>query len=60
MAAYLMVPFEKCIVGLIYAAALFVNTPDGDRAIKTLIIYGVLGILFFMTGIGLVRTTKDQ
>jgi len=48
------------IVGLIYAAALFVNTPESDRAIKTLIIFGVLGILFFMTGIGLVRTTKDE
>ena len=48
------------IVGLIYAAVLFVNTGGGERAIKTLVIYGVLGLLFFMTGIGLVRTTKDE
>lgn len=48
------------IAGLIYAAVLFVDTAGGERAVKTLIIYGVLGLLFFITGIGLVRTTKDE
>ena len=28
--------------------------------IKSLIIYGILGIVFFMSGIGLVKTTKDE
>jgi uncharacterized membrane protein len=48
------------IAGLIYAAILFVNIGGSERAIKTLIIYGVLGLLFFITGISLVRTTKDE
>ena len=48
------------IVGLIYAAVLFVNTGSGERAVKTLIIYGALGLLFFITGVSLVRTTKDE
>jgi predicted Na+-dependent transporter len=48
------------IVGLIYTAIIFVNTSGGTRAVKALIIYGVLGIIFFVAGIGLVRSTKDE
>ncbi len=47
------------IGGLIYTAVLFVNT-SAERNIKALIIYGILGLIFFMAGIGLVRTTKDE
>lgn len=48
------------IAGLIYAAVLFVNTSGGTRNIKTLVIYGALGLIFFISGISLVRTTKDE
>ncbi len=48
------------IGGLIYAAVLFVNATGDSRDIKTLITYGILGLVFFIAGIGLVRTTKDQ
>ncbi len=48
------------IVGLIYTATIFLNTSGGNQDIKMLIIYGVLGFLFFVTGISLVRTTKDE
>lgn len=48
------------IVGLIYTAMIFANTGGGERDIRSLIIYGVLGIIFFISGIGLVRTTKDE
>jgi len=48
------------IGGLIYAAIVFTNTSGGTRDIKSLIIFGILGIVFFMSGIGLVRTTKDE
>ncbi|NTW24937.1 MAG: hypothetical protein HGA37_09570 [Lentimicrobium sp.] len=48
------------IGGLIYTAIVFVNTAGGTRDIKALIIYGVLGIVFFTAGISLVRTTKDE
>jgi uncharacterized membrane protein len=48
------------ISGLIYTAILFVNTSGGAHNIKALIIYGILGIIFFIAGIGLVKTTKDE
>jgi uncharacterized membrane protein len=47
------------IIGLIYAAVLFLNT-SGTRDIKFLLIYGILGAIFFFTGISLIRTTKDE
>lgn len=48
------------IGGLIYTAMIFMNTAGGNRDIKVLIIYGVLGLIFFIAGISLVRTTKDE
>ena len=48
------------IGGLVYAAVVFVDTSGGTRDIKSLIIFGILGLLFFISGIGLVRTTKDE
>jgi len=48
------------IGGLIYAAVLFANTRGGNHDIRALIVYGVLGIIFFISGIGLVRNTKDE
>jgi len=48
------------IGSLIYAAILFVNSIDNTKNIKVLFIYGGLGLLFFISGISLVRTTKDE
>ena len=48
------------IVGLIYTAYLFVNTSGTTRDIKSLVIYGILGLIFFGSGISLIRTTKDE
>jgi uncharacterized membrane protein len=48
------------IGGLIYAAVVFVNASSGSNDTKALIIYGILGLLFFISGISLVRTTKDE
>jgi uncharacterized membrane protein len=48
------------IAGLIYAAVLFSNSSGGTRDIKSISIYGILGIIFFIAGIGLVRNTKDE
>jgi hypothetical protein len=48
------------IIGLIWVAILFVNSSGGTRDIKAIAIYGILGILFFISGISLVRTTKDE
>ncbi len=48
------------IGGLIYAAVLFVNTSGGTHDIKALVMISILGLLFFIAGISLVRTTKDE
>lgn len=48
------------IGGLIYAAVIFAATSGSERDIKSLIIYGILGAVFFISGISLVRTTKDE
>lgn len=45
------------IGGLIYAAMGFSQNSEGA---KNLIIYAVLGGIFFFTGIGLIRNTSDQ
>ena len=48
------------IGGIIYAAVLFVTNKSGEDNVKALIIYGVIGLIFFIAGIGLIRTTKDE
>jgi predicted Na+-dependent transporter len=48
------------IAGLIYAAVLFVNNTDNAHGVKALIIYSIIGIIFFTAGISLIRTTKDE
>lgn len=48
------------IGGLIYTAVLFSNTRGSTHDVKTLIIYGILGLVFFIAGINLVRTIKDE
>ncbi|MBS1778894.1 MAG: hypothetical protein JST70_06190 [Bacteroidetes bacterium] len=47
------------IVGLIMAANSFVNTHGGNRDVRMIIVYGLLGIVFFSSGVGLIRNTKD-
>jgi len=48
------------IAGLIYVAVLFVNTAPNLRNDKAEIVYSILCIMFFVAGIGLIRTTKDE
>ncbi|WP_310378875.1 hypothetical protein [Flavobacterium sp.] len=48
------------IGGLIYTAVVFTNTTGSTHDVKELIIYGVLGMLFFGSGISLVRSTIDE
>ncbi|MGF1925094.1 MAG: hypothetical protein ACQUHE_13020 [Bacteroidia bacterium] len=45
------------IVGLIYAGVGFVNHSVQTRE---MIVIGIIGIIFFVSGIGLVRNTKDE
>ena len=48
------------IIGLIYAAIYFVKTSGNTQDVKTIVIYGILGLIFFISGISLVRTTRDE
>lgn len=48
------------IVGLVMAAVNFMNGGSGNKNIKQIIIYGLLGAVFFFAGIGLVRNTNDR
>ncbi len=48
------------ISGLMYAAILFVNASGNTYDFKAFAIYGILGLIFFIAGINLVRTTKDE
>lgn len=48
------------IGGLIYAAVLFATLAGSNHDIKVVIVYAVLGIIFFISGISLVRTVKDN
>ncbi len=48
------------IASLIYAAIFFMKSNGENHELKALSIFGVLGIIFFLSGIGLIRTTKDE
>ncbi|KPM33118.1 Hypothetical protein I595_20 [Croceitalea dokdonensis DOKDO 023] len=45
------------IGGLVYTAVLYGNNSDNTRA---MIVYGVLGALFFFSGVGLIRNTSKK
>lgn len=47
------------IAGLIAAAVNFVNT-KGTYNIKLITVYAILGAIFFFSGIGLLRNTRDR
>ncbi len=48
------------MVGLILAGVNFMNGGSNTHNIKQIILYGVLGAIFFFAGVGLVRNTRDK
>ena len=48
------------ITGLIYAAYIFLNGSGGENQVKALIVWGILGAIFFFTGISLIKNTRDD
>jgi len=48
------------IAALIYFATLFIKSSCTERQIKILVVYGLLGAIFFFTGISLIRNTRDD
>jgi hypothetical protein len=47
------------VASLITAAIMF-NNSKVEHEIKALITYSILGLIFFVSGIGLVKSTKDE
>jgi uncharacterized membrane protein len=48
------------VIGLIYAASTVMKTSGGTSSIKSIAVYGILGLIFFVSGIGLIRNTRDR
>ena len=48
------------IGALIYAGVVFMDKSVGNTDIKSIILYGALGLLFFFSGIKLVSNIKDE
>jgi uncharacterized membrane protein len=48
------------IIGLIVAAVAIVNGSGSNKGVKEIVVFGVLGAIFFFSGIGLVRNTSDK
>lgn len=48
------------IIGLIYAGVSFMSNDNGTRNVKTIIMFGILGGVFFVAGIGLIKNTRDK
>jgi len=45
------------VIGLIYAGYGFTQH---EAATRQLIVFGIIGAIFFFTGVGLVKNTKDE
>ncbi|MFA6151902.1 MAG: hypothetical protein WC716_11320 [Chitinophagaceae bacterium] len=48
------------VIGLVYAGITFMNGGTEAKTIKGIIFSGVLGAVFFVAGIGLIKNTKDK
>lgn len=48
------------VAGLIYSAFLFSDTADSNQALRLLLVYGIISLLFFFAGISLIKTTNDE
>ena len=48
------------IIGLIVAGANFLHSSGGAYSIKTIVLYGILGIVFFAAGVRMISNTSDK
>ncbi len=48
------------VVGLIVAGVQFVNGTGGSHGAKQVVMYGVLGAIFFFSGIALIKHTASK
>ena len=48
------------VIGLVLAAVRFANGASGGQSVRMIAVYGILGAIFFFSGIGLIKNTKDK
>ena len=48
------------IAGLIAAGYYFMRGGENTLGVKSIVMYGILGFIFFLSGVGLIRNTKDK
>lgn len=48
------------ITGLIIAGYKIMNGTEGNGGVKEIAIYGILGAIFFFSGVGLVKNVNDR
>jgi hypothetical protein len=48
------------IIGLIMAAMNFMNGGSNTHNVKEIFTYSILGVVFFFSGITLIRSTRDK
>ena len=48
------------VAGLIAAGYFFMQSGTDTHSIKSIVMYGILGVVFFGAGIGLIRNTSDK
>lgn len=47
------------VIGLIMCGVTFAQHSNGVYNMKLIAIYGILGLIFFVAGIGIIRSVKD-
>lgn len=48
------------IVGLIYAAVVFAGSDGNSHSTRVFFVYFILSLIFFVSGIGLIRGISDK
>ncbi|MBA4168229.1 MAG: hypothetical protein H0X41_11945 [Chitinophagaceae bacterium] len=48
------------VTGLIVAGIQFLNGPGGHQGTKQIVMYSVLGVIFFFSGIALLKSTPSR
>lgn len=48
------------IGALLYVGYLAMSTGGAQYDVRAMVVYGVLGLIFFLSGMGLVRSVKDE
>jgi len=48
------------IAGLILSGIYFIRNTSSNHSIREILAYGILGLLFFIAGINLIRSTRDK